>query len=74
MDIMSQKVAIKKGEIKMPDIIQKLPEIPFGKHSITRLIAGGNPIDGGSHQIGRWQNTILPLRRWSLCEDAESKA
>ena len=34
----------------MSDSIQKLPEVPFGKNSITRLIAGGNPIDGGSHQ------------------------
>lgn len=28
----------------------RLPEVSLGKHSITRLIAGGNPIDGGSHQ------------------------
>ncbi len=28
----------------------KLPEVPFGSHSISRLIAGGNPPHGGSHQ------------------------
>ena len=28
----------------------KLPEVPFGPHSISRLIAGGNPPHGGSHQ------------------------
>ena len=27
-----------------------LPEVPFGPHSISRLIAGGNPPHGGSHQ------------------------
>lgn len=27
-----------------------LPEVSFGKHSISRLIAGGNPPQGGSHQ------------------------
>lgn len=28
----------------------KLPEVPFGEYSISRLIAGGNPPNGGSHQ------------------------
>jgi hypothetical protein len=28
----------------------RLPEVPFGSHSISRLIAGGNPPHGGSHQ------------------------
>ena len=28
----------------------KLPEVPFGPYSISRLIAGGNPTSGGSHQ------------------------
>ena len=28
----------------------KLPHIPFGPHSVSRLIAGGNPPAGGSHQ------------------------
>ncbi len=28
----------------------KLPEISFGPHSVPRLIAGGNPPAGGSHQ------------------------
>ena len=27
-----------------------LPQVKFGKHSISRLIAGGNPTQGGSHQ------------------------
>jgi hypothetical protein len=27
-----------------------LPQIPFGPHSVSRLIAGGNPPAGGSHQ------------------------
>jgi hypothetical protein len=27
-----------------------LPEVPFGQYSISRLIAGGNPPQGGSHQ------------------------
>jgi len=34
----------------MSDLSLKMPEVPFGKYSISRLIAGGNPIDGGSHQ------------------------
>ena len=34
----------------MSDSTLRLPEVPFGKHPITRLIAGGNPIGGGSHQ------------------------
>lgn len=29
---------------------QNLPEISFGKYSISRLIVGGNPTQGGSHQ------------------------
>ena len=28
----------------------KLPEVPLGPHSISRLIAGGNPLKRGSHQ------------------------
>jgi len=28
----------------------RLPEIPFGSYSISRLIVGGNPPHGGSHQ------------------------
>ena len=28
----------------------KLPEVPFGPHSISRLVIGGNPPHGGSHQ------------------------
>ena len=28
----------------------KLPEIPFGSYAISRLIVGGNPPHGGSHQ------------------------
>lgn len=28
----------------------RLPEVPFGPHSVSRLIAGGNPPHGGSHQ------------------------
>jgi len=28
----------------------KLPEVPLGSYSISRLIAGGNPPHGGSHQ------------------------
>ena len=28
----------------------KLPQVPFGPHSISRLVAGGNPPAGGSHQ------------------------
>ncbi len=27
----------------------KLPQIPFGKHSISRLICGANPFNAGSH-------------------------
>jgi hypothetical protein len=27
----------------------KLPQIPFGKHSISRLVCGSNPFHGGSH-------------------------
>ena len=26
-----------------------LPQVPFGKHSISRLIVGGNPVSGNSH-------------------------
>ncbi|MFC1714573.1 hypothetical protein ACFL6S_12975 [Candidatus Poribacteria bacterium] len=33
----------------MPEKALKLPEVPFGPHSISRLIAGGNPPHGGSH-------------------------
>jgi len=28
----------------------KLPQVPFGKHSMSRLVCGGNPFNGGSHQ------------------------
>jgi hypothetical protein len=28
----------------------KLPEVPFGSYSVSRLIVGGNPPHGGSHQ------------------------
>ena len=34
----------------MPEKTLKLPEVPFGPHSISRLIIGGNPPNGGSHQ------------------------
>jgi hypothetical protein len=27
----------------------KLPQVPFGKHSMSRLVCGGNPFNGGSH-------------------------
>lgn len=30
--------------------ILSLPEVPFGEHSISRLIVGENPLHGGSHQ------------------------
>lgn len=33
----------------MPEKPLKLPEVAFGPHSISRLIAGGNPTNGGSH-------------------------
>jgi len=29
---------------------KRLPEVPFGQYSISRLIVGGNPPHGGSHQ------------------------
>ena len=28
----------------------RMPQVPFGPHSISRLLAGGNPPAGGSHQ------------------------
>jgi hypothetical protein len=34
----------------MSDLSLEMPEVPLGKYSISRLIAGGNPIGGGSHQ------------------------
>ena len=42
----------------MPEKPLKLPEVPFGPHSISRLIAGGNPPHGGSHQT-RLMNTHM---------------
>jgi hypothetical protein len=30
----------------------KLPQIPFGKHHISRLVCGANPFNGGSHLSG----------------------
>jgi len=34
----------------MPEKSLKLPEVAFGPHSISRLIAGGNTTNAGSHQ------------------------
>jgi hypothetical protein len=30
-----------------------LPQVPFGKHSVSRLIVGGNPVSGNSHVDAR---------------------
>ncbi|MBN1420676.1 MAG: hypothetical protein JXP34_18030 [Planctomycetes bacterium] len=32
-----------------PETSRTLPQISIGKHRISRLVAGGNPINGGSH-------------------------
>lgn len=32
-----------------PEAPARLPTVPFGEHSITRLIIGSNPLYGGSH-------------------------
>ena len=37
---------------------QKLPEIKFGPHQISRLILGANPINGGSH-LSRFVNNQM---------------
>lgn len=38
--------------------IQSMPSIPFGSHSISRLILGANPINGGSH-LSRFVNNQM---------------
>lgn len=53
-----------------------MPQIPFGKHSLSRLILGANPIGGGSH-LSRFVNLQMkhyftPERVQALlrhCED-----
>lgn len=39
----------------MSNSAAKMPQIPFGKHSLSRLILGANPINGGSH-LSRFVN------------------
>ncbi|HUV43327.1 MAG TPA: hypothetical protein VMW13_00705 [Dehalococcoidales bacterium] len=34
----------------MPEESLKMPEVPFGPHTISRLIVGGNQQNGASHQ------------------------
>ena len=38
--------------------INDMPQVPFGKYSISRLIAGANPINGGSH-LSRFVNAQM---------------
>ena len=33
----------------MPETERKMPQIQFGPHTISRLICGANPFNGGSH-------------------------
>ena len=33
----------------------KMPDMPFGPHTLSRLILGANPINGGSH-LSRFVN------------------
>ena len=48
-----------------PTAVQSMPEIPFGSHKISRLIVGGNPINGGSH-TSRFID--IPMRRYFTVE------
>ena len=47
----------------------KLPQIPFGEHSLSRLILGANPINGGSH-LSRFVNR--QMRRYFTPERVQS--
>jgi len=37
------------GKNASPDDSTKLPQVPFGRYSLSRLICGANPFNGGSH-------------------------
>ncbi len=43
-----------------------MPSIPFGPHSLSRLILGANPINGGSH-LSRFVNQ--QMKRYFTCFD-----
>jgi hypothetical protein len=47
----------------------KLPQIPFGDHSLSRLILGANPINGGSH-LSRFVNR--QMKRYFTPERVQS--
>ena len=44
---------------------QPMPQIPFGSQKISRLVLGGNPINGGSH-TSRFID--IPMRRYFTVE------
>jgi hypothetical protein len=60
-----------------PTAIQPMPQIPFGSYKISRLILGGNPINGGSH-MSRFidismRRYFTPERRLGILSDAEGE-
>jgi len=54
---------------------QPTPRIPFGPHTISRLILGGNPINGGSHMSrfidNQMRRYFTPERILALLSDCE---
>ena len=54
---------------------QTIPQIPFGPHMISRLILGGNPINGGSHMSrfidNQMRRYFTPERILGLLSDCE---
>ena len=55
--------------------VQTMPQVPFGPHMISRLILGGNPINGGSHSsvmLNKQMRRYFTVeRRLEILADAE---
>ena len=54
-----------------------MPQVPFGPHKISRLILGGNPINGGSHSslmLSKQMRRYFTVeRRLGILSDAENE-
>lgn len=63
------------SETESTTAVQTMPQVPFGPHMISRLILGGNPINGGSHSsimLSKQMRRYFTVeRRLEILDDAE---
>ena len=63
------------SEAESTTTAKTMPQVPFGPHMISRLILGGNPINGGSHSsvmLSKQMRRYFTVeRRLGILSDAE---